>query len=140
MKVLVTGAAGFIGSSVALELLARGDEVVGVDNHNAYYDPALKEARVARLTTEPGYVHLREDIADEAAMRALFVTHRPERVVHLAAQAGVRYSIENPLAYVQTNMVGFAYILEGCRNHGVEHLVYASSSSVYGGNTAMPFS
>lgn len=140
MKVLITGAAGFIGSTLVLRLLERGDSVIGIDNHNDYYDPAIKEARLARHASHPNYTHLRIDIADRKAMEACFATHKPQRVVNLAAQAGVRYSIENPLAYVDSNIVGFAHILEGCRHHGVEHLVYASSSSVYGANTAMPFS
>ncbi len=140
MKVLVTGSAGFIGSTLVLRLLARGDTVIGIDNHNDYYDPAIKEARLARYANHPNYTHLRVDLADRKAMEDSFVTHKPQRVVNLAAQAGVRYSIENPLAYIDSNIVGFAHILEGCRHHGVEHLVYASSSSVYGANTAMPFS
>ena len=140
MKVLITGAAGFIGSSLSLRLLERGDQVVGIDNLNDYYDVSLKEARLARTRAYPGFIDVRADIEDEAGMRDLFAAHRPERVVNLAAQAGVRYSIENPMAYVRTNLVGFANILEGCRHTGVEHLVYASSSSVYGLNTRMPFS
>jgi UDP-glucuronate 4-epimerase len=140
MKVLVTGSAGFIGSTLTLRLLARGDTVIGIDNHNAYYDPTLKEARLARFADHPNYTHLRIDLADRAAIENAFTTHKPQRVVNLAAQAGVRYSIENPLAYIESNIVGFAHILEGCRHHGVEHLVYASTSSVYGANTAMPFS
>jgi UDP-glucuronate 4-epimerase len=140
MKVLITGSAGFIGSNLALRLLERGDEVLGVDNLNDYYDVSLKEARLARTLSHPGYTDLRVDIEDSAAMAAVFATHKPHRVVNLAAQAGVRYSIENPMAYVATNLVGFANILEGCRHNGVEHLVYASSSSVYGLNTTMPFS
>jgi len=140
MKVLVTGAAGFIGSALALRLLERGDTVIGIDNHNNYYDPAIKEARLARHATHPNYTHLRIDLADRKAMEDCFATHKPQRVVNLAAQAGVRYSIENPLAYIDSNIVGFAHILEGCRHNGVEHLVYASSSSVYGANTTMPFS
>jgi UDP-glucuronate 4-epimerase len=140
MKVLITGAAGFIGSALALRLLERGDTVVGIDNHNDYYDPAIKEARLARHANHPHYTHLRIDLGDRKAMEACFATHKPNRVVNLAAQAGVRYSIENPLAYIDSNIVGFAHILEGCRHHGVEHLVYASSSSVYGANTTMPFS
>jgi UDP-glucuronate 4-epimerase len=140
MIVLVTGTAGFIGAALALRLLSRGDKVVGLDNHNDYYDPALKEARLARFLGHPGYTHLRADLADKDAIEAAFADHKPARVVNLAAQAGVRYSIENPLAYVSSNIVGFAHILEGCRRVGVEHLVYASSSSVYGANTAMPFS
>lgn len=140
MKILVTGSAGFIGSALTLRLLARGDTVIGIDNHNAYYDPKLKEARLARFAQQPNYTHLRIDLADRAAIENAFATHKPQRVVNLAAQAGVRYSIENPLAYIESNIVGFAHILEGCRHHGVEHLVYASTSSVYGANTAMPFS
>ena len=140
MKILITGAAGFIGSALALRLLERGDSVVGIDNHNDYYDPALKEARLARHAKHPNYTHLRIDIADRKAMEDCFATHKPNRVVNLAAQAGVRYSIENPLAYIDSNLVGFGHILEGCRHHGIEHLVYASSSSVYGANTTMPFS
>lgn len=140
MKVLVTGAAGFIGSALTLRLLERGDTVIGVDNHNDYYDPVIKEARLARQADHPNYTHLRIELADRKAMEVCFATHRPQRVVNLAAQAGVRYSIENPLAYIDSNIVGFAHILEGCRHHSVEHLVYASSSSVYGANTTMPFS
>ena len=140
MTVLVTGAAGFIGSAVSLRLLARGDTVIGIDNHNDYYDPALKEARLARQLGHPNYTHLRIDLADRSGMAELFRTHKPRRVVNLAAQAGVRYAMENPLAYIDSNLVGFAHILEGCRHNGVEHLVYASSSSVYGANTALPFS
>ena len=140
MKVLITGAAGFIGSALALRLLERGDVVVGIDNHNDYYDPAVKEARLARHAQHPNYTHLRIDLADRQAMENCFATQRPEGVVNLAAQAGVRYSIENPLAYIESNIVGFAHVLEGCRHHGVRHLVYASSSSVYGANTTMPFS
>jgi UDP-glucuronate 4-epimerase len=140
MKVLVTGSAGFIGSALTLRLLERGDVVIGIDNHNDYYDPAIKEARLARHLNHPNYTHLRIDLADRGAMSDCFKTYRPKRVVNLAAQAGVRYSIENPLAYIDSNIVGFANVLEGCRHNGVEHLVYASSSSVYGANTAMPFS
>lgn len=140
MTVLVTGAAGFIGSAVSLRLLARGDIVIGIDNHNDYYDPALKEARLARQLGHPNYTHLRIDLADRSGMAELFRTHQPRRVVNLAAQAGVRYAMENPLAYIDSNLVGFAHVLEGCRHNGVEHLVYASSSSVYGANTALPFS
>lgn len=140
MTVLVTGAAGFIGSAVSLRLLARGDTVIGIDNHNDYYDPALKEARLARQLGHPNYTHLRIDLADRSGMAELFRTHQPRRVVNLAAQAGVRYAMENPLAYIDSNLVGFAHVLEGCRHNGVEHLVYASSSSVYGANTALPFS
>ncbi len=140
MKVLITGAAGFIGSNLSLRLLERGDSVVGIDNHNDYYDPAIKEARLARHANHTSYTHLRIDLGDRKAMEAAFADHKPNRVVNLAAQAGVRYSIENPLAYIDSNIVGFAHVLEGCHHHGVEHLVYASSSSVYGANTTMPFS
>ena len=140
MKVLVTGSAGFIGAAVSERLLARGDHVVGVDNLDPYYDVALKEARLARLTPSNRFVDARVDIADREAVEAIFSDHRPERVINLAAQAGVRYSLENPHAYVNTNLVGFLNILEGCRQNGIEHLVYASSSSVYGANTRLPFS
>ena len=140
MKVLVTGTAGFIGSAVAMKLLKRGDSVIGIDNHNPYYDPELKQARVDRFINNTNYQHLRIDLVDRAAITAAFEQYQPQRVVHLAAQAGVRYSIDNPLAYIDSNLVGFAHILEGCRQHSIEHLVYASTSSVYGANTAMPFS
>jgi len=140
MKILVTGAAGFIGSELSLRLLERGDEVIGIDNLDPYYDIGLKEARLARTNAYDGFTDVRISIADREAMAALFKKHQPQRVVNLAAQAGVRYSLENPLAYVDTNLLGFANILEGCRHNGVEHLVYASSSSVYGSNTNMPFS
>lgn len=140
MRILVTGTAGFIGSHVAHALLARGDEVIGFDNLNDYYDVTLKQARLARLLERPGYTHVTADLADRVAVEQVFATHRPRRVVHLAAQAGVRYAAENPHVYVQSNVVGFLHVLEGCRHHGVEHLVYASTSSVYGANTTMPFS
>ncbi len=140
MKILVTGTAGFIGSHVAQRLLARGDDVIGLDNLNDYYDVTLKQARLARLIDVPGYTHITADLADRAAMEQVFATHKPQRVINLAAQAGVRYAAENPHVYVQSNVVGFLHVLEGCRHHGVEHLVYASTSSVYGANTAMPFS
>jgi UDP-glucuronate 4-epimerase len=140
MKILVTGAAGFIGSALTLRLLERGDEVIGVDNHNDYYNVALKEARLARQVDYANYTHFRIDLADRDSMATLFRNQKPQRVVNLAAQAGVRYSLENPLAYMSSNLVGFGHVLEGCRHNGVEHLVYASSSSVYGANTAMPFS
>jgi UDP-glucuronate 4-epimerase len=139
VKVLLTGAAGFIGMHTSLRLLARGDTVIGVDNLNDYYDVSLKEARLARLTSLPGFRFEKLDVADKDAMSALFQRERPERVIHLAAQAGVRYSLTNPHAYVEANLHGFLNILEGCRHNGVEHLTYASSSSVYGGNTALPF-
>lgn len=140
MKILVTGSAGFIGAALTTQLLERGDTVIGIDNHNDYYDPALKEARLNHFVGHPSYTHLRLDIADREAIAECFSTHRPQRVVNLAAQAGVRYSIENPAAYIDSNLVGFANILEGCRHNSVEHLVYASSSSAYGANTKMPFS
>lgn len=140
MKVMVTGAAGFIGMHVARLLLHRGDEVVGVDNLNPYYDPRLKQARLDQLKPLAGFTFAQADIADGEAMGALFAKQQPRRVVHLAAQAGVRYSLTNPGAYIQSNLVGFGNILECCRQQAVEHLVYASSSSVYGSNTRMPFS
>ena len=140
MRVLVTGAAGFIGSSLSERLLARGDEVFGYDNVNAYYDPALKEARLARLTSHAKFSFARASLEDRNALEEAFAQFRPERVVNLAAQAGVRYSIENPYAYVESNLVGFINILEACRHGKVEHLVYASSSSVYGANRKLPFS
>lgn len=140
MKVLVTGTAGFIGSHLAHRLLDRGDQVIGVDNVNDYYDVNLKEARLDGLRGKTGFTEIRQDVADREAMAELFRGEQPERVVHLAAQAGVRYSIENPNAYVDANLVGFMNILEGCRHNGVQHLVYASSSSVYGANETMPFS
>ena len=139
-RILVTGAAGFIGSALSLRLLERGDEVIGIDNHNDYYDPALKEARLARHADHPDYTHLRMDLADREKVAEVFADYRPARVVNLAAQAGVRYSLENPLSYVDSNLLGFVNVLEGCRHNGIEHLVYASSSSVYGANTRMPFS
>ncbi len=140
MKVLITGAAGFIGMHCALRLLDRGDEVVGVDDLNDYYDVTLKQARLDRLTSYANFDFIRASIEDKTAMDDLFARHRPQRVINLAAQAGVRYSLENPHAYVDANLQGFMNILEGCRHHDVAHLVYASSSSVYGGNTTMPFS
>jgi len=130
MRILVTGAAGFIGSTLSLRLLERGDEVVGIDNHNDYYSPALKEARLARQIDHPNYTHIRIDLADRTGMTELFEEHKPQRVVNLAAQAGVRYSLENPLSYIDSNLVGFGHILEGCRHNGVEHLIYASSHPV----------
>ena len=140
MKILVTGSAGFIGSALTITLLDRGDMVIGIDNHNEYYDPALKEARLSRHINHPNYIHIRMDIEDGKAVEALFKKHQFDCVVNLAAQAGVRYSIENPLAYINSNIVGFGHILEGCRHNNIAHLVYASSSSVYGSNTKMPFS
>ena len=140
MKILVTGAAGFIGMTTSLRLLARGDEVVGLDNLNDYYDVQLKRDRLARLQGHPGFRFVQIDVADRASMDLLFAAERFERVIHLAAQAGVRYSLQNPHAYIDSNVVGFTNVLEGCRHNHVQHLVYASSSSVYGGNTRMPFS
>ena len=140
MRILVTGSAGFIGSSLTIKLLERGDEVIGIDNHNNYYDPSLKEARLARFIDHKNYTHIRVDIEEKEAVETIFKKHQFEAVVNMAAQAGVQYSIKNPLAYINTNIVGFANILEGCRDNNVGHLVYASSSSVYGANTNMPFS
>ncbi|MBP7634599.1 NAD-dependent epimerase [Candidatus Ozemobacteraceae bacterium] len=140
MNVLVTGAAGFIGYHVSEKLLARGDTVVGFDNVNDYYEVSLKEARLARLTGRPGFRFVLSDLADKAAVDRLFAEHRFDRVIHLAAQAGVRYSLEHPEAYVESNLVGFVNILEACRHAKIPHLAYASSSSVYGANTRMPFS
>lgn len=140
MRVLLTGVAGFIGMHCAERLLARGDEVLGIDNINDYYDVRLKEARLERLRPQAGFHFVKLDVADRVAMERLFAGQRPQRVVHLAAQAGVRYSVQNPHAYVQSNLVGFLNVLEGCRHNGIEHLVYASSSSVYGANAKLPFS
>jgi UDP-glucuronate 4-epimerase len=139
LKLLVTGAAGFIGMHSCARLLERGHEVFGIDNLNAYYDPALKRARLKQLESSPGFAFERLDITDEPAMRAVFQTRRFDAVLHLAAQAGVRYSLENPMAYVSSNVAGFLNILEGCRKAGIAHLCYASSSSVYGANTELPF-
>ncbi|WP_416652578.1 NAD-dependent epimerase [Candidatus Pseudothioglobus sp. Uisw_086] len=140
MKLLITGSAGFIGSALSIKLLERGDILVGIDNHNDYYDPVLKEKRLARHLDHANYTHVRADIEDNSSLQSLFKKHKFDGVVNLAAQAGVRYSIENPQAYINTNIVGFGNILEGCRHNNVSHLVYASSSSVYGSNTKMPFS
>ncbi len=139
MRVLLTGAAGFIGMHVGRLLIDRGDEVLGIDNFNDYYDPALKHARASRLAGQ-GFTMREGDVADAAFIDAVFASFRPQRVIHLAAQAGVRYSLKNPAAYIQSNLVGFGNMLEACRHHEVEHLVYASSSSVYGANTRLPFS
>jgi UDP-glucuronate 4-epimerase len=140
MKVLVTGTAGFIGNHVALRLLERGDEVIGLDNLSDYYDVSLKKARLAHFDGHAGYTHVHADLSDREAMENVFTTHKPRRVVHLAAQAGVRYAAENPHIYVSSNVTGFLHVLEGCRRNEVEHLVFASTSSVYGANTRMPFS
>ena len=145
MTTLVTGAAGFIGFHLTTRLLERGTPVVGFDNVNPYYDPSLKRARIAQLEataarTGTSFQLIEADLEDQKEVEAVFLKHKPRKAVNLAAQAGVRYSIENPAAYIQANLVGFGHILEGCRHHGIEHLVYASSSSVYGGNTRMPFS
>jgi UDP-glucuronate 4-epimerase len=140
MKILLTGAAGFIGMATALRLLARGDEVVGLDNLNGYYDVSLKQDRLARLDVHPRFSFVRMDVADRAGIADLFAGAHFDRVVHLAAQAGVRHSLRDPHAYIDSNVVGFMNVLEGCRHGGVGHLVYASSSSVYGGNTRLPFS
>ena len=140
MKILVTGAAGFIGSALSLKLLERGDEVVGIDNLNDYYDVNLKRARLERLQSYERFTFIKLEIADRKAVEDLFIQEKFQKVMHLAAQAGVRYSITNPHAYIDSNIVGFINILEGCRNNAVEHLAYASSSSVYGANTKMPFS
>ena len=140
MSVLITGSAGFIGSALCLRLLERGDKIIGLDNHNDYYDPLLKELRLKRHLNHSNYLHLRIDLNDQTAIEKAFSKYKPEKVVNLAAQAGVRYSIENPLAYINSNIVGFTHILEECRKHKIKHLVYASSSSVYGANTKKPFS
>jgi UDP-glucuronate 4-epimerase len=139
-KTIVTGSAGFIGSATCIKLLERGDSIIGIDNHNDYYDPKLKELRLRRLEKYKNYQHYRTDLSDQNALGDIFKNHKPKKVINLAAQAGVRYSMENPLAYINTNIVGFAHILENCRHYEIEHLVYASTSSVYGANTKMPFS
>ena len=140
MKILITGSAGFIGSMLSIKLLERGDEIVGIDNHNDYYDPKIKDDRLELLIKYKNYKHYKIDLNDNKKLSEIFKIHKFQKVVNLAAQAGVRYSIENPLAYINSNIVGFAHILENCRNNKVEHLVYASTSSVYGANTKMPFS
>jgi UDP-glucuronate 4-epimerase len=140
MKILVTGVAGFIGAAFTRHLLARGDEIIGIDNLNDYYDVQLKKDRLATIESEPDFEFIKLDISDRDEVATLFQAHKPERVVHLAAQAGVRYSLENPHAYVDANLVGFVNILEGCRQNDIQHLVFASSSSVYGANTELPFS
>jgi UDP-glucuronate 4-epimerase len=140
MKILVRGSAGFIGSMLSLKLLERGNEVIGVDNHNEYYDPKIKEARLEKLEKYSTYKHYRVDLSDQKNLEDVFKNNKPQKVVNLAAQAGIRYSVKNPLAYINSNIVGFAHILENCRQNKVEHLVYASTSSVYGANTKTPFS
>jgi UDP-glucuronate 4-epimerase len=138
--IIVTGSAGFIGFAVSSKLLERGDNVIGIDNHNNYYDPKIKDARLEKLTKYSNYKHYKVDISDRESLDKVFKNHKIINVINLAAQAGVRYSIENPFAYINSNIVGFANILENCRNHNIKHLVYASTSSVYGANTKMPFS
>ena len=140
MSILITGSAGFIGSELCLRLLKRGKKIIGIDNHNNYYDPELKRNRLKRYLDHINYTHLRIDLSDKVAIENAFDQYKPDQIINLAAQAGVRYSIENPLAYINSNIVGFTHILEGCRKHKVKHLIYASSSSVYGANTKMPFS
>jgi UDP-glucuronate 4-epimerase len=140
MKILVTGSAGFIGSALCLRLLELGNEVIGLDNHNDYYSPLLKEARLSRQQKYKNYKHIRTDLCNQNSISKIFKDHKPQKVINMAAQAGVRYSLKNPMTYINSNIVGFLNILEGCRYNGVEHLVYASSSSVYGANTSMPYS
>jgi len=140
MKILVTGSAGFIGSALCLSLLEKGNTVIGIDNHNSYYDPIIKEKRLERYLKNPNYHHYKVDIVDQEQVSDVFKKNKPDYVVNLAAQAGVRYSIENPIAYINSNILGFAHILENCKKYHVKHLVYASTSSVYGANTKMPFS
>jgi len=139
-KTIVTGSAGFIGFSLCMKLLERGDDIIGIDNHNDYYDPKIKDERLKQLKKFSNYYHYKIDLCDQESLNTVFKKYKIKKVVNLAAQAGVRYSMENPFAYIKSNIVGFAYILEGCRLHDVEHLVYASTSSVYGANTKMPFS
>ena len=139
-KIIVTGSAGFIGFSLSLKLLERGDYIIGIDSHNDYYDPKIKEARLNKLKKFSNYCHYKIDLSDQENLNEVFKKHKIKKVVNLATQAGVRYSMENPLAYIKSNIVGFANILENCRKHVIEHLVYASTSSVYGANTKMPFS
>ena len=139
-KIIVTGSAGFIGFALCKKLLSRGDIIIGIDNHNDYYDPSLKESRRGLLEENNNYQHYKTDLSDRDSLEKIFENHKPKKVVNLAAQAGVRYSMENPLAYINSNIVGFAHILENCRQYKIEHLVYASTSSVYGANTKMPFS
>jgi UDP-glucuronate 4-epimerase len=140
MKILITGSAGFIGAALAQRCLQRGDEIIGLDNHNSYYDITLKEARLSLFSNHSNYEHYQIDLTNFKEIEKVFNKHKPQRVIHMAAQAGVRYSLENPMSYINSNLVGFANILESCKNNYVEHLVYASSSSVYGSNTSMPYS
>jgi len=140
MSILITGSAGFIGSELCLQLLKLGKKIIGIDNHNDYYDPQFKEDRLKRYLNHPNYTHLRVDLSNKKAIEKIFKNYQLHQVINLAAQAGVRYSIENPIAYIDSNIVGFINILEGCRHHKIKHLIYASSSSVYGSNTKMPFS
>ena len=140
MKILITGSAGFIGAALAQRCLQRGDEIIGLDNHNNYYDITLKEARLSLFSNHSNYEHYQIDLTNFKEIEKVFNKHKPQRVIHMAAQAGVRYSLENPMSYINSNLVGFANILESCKNNYVEHLVYASSSSVYGSNTSMPYS
>jgi UDP-glucuronate 4-epimerase len=139
-RIIITGSVGFIGAALCIKLLKRGDNIVGIDNHNDYYDPNIKEARLERLKKYQNYQHYKIDLCDKNNLEDIFKKHKPQKVINLAAQAGVRYSIENPLAYINSNIVGFAHILENCRHHKIDHLIYASSSSVYGANTKTPFS
>ena len=139
MTILVTGSAGFIGAATVQKLLARGDKVVGIDNHNNYYDPFLKESRLEIFKNNPNYIHLRDDITNKASIEKIFQDYKPKRVIHLAAQAGVRDSLEFPLKYIDSNLAGFINILEACVSFKIEHLVYASSSSVYGKNAKLPY-
>ena len=140
MKILITGSAGFIGSALSLKYLKCGDEIIGLDNHNDYYDQSLKESRLSLQAIYSNYTHYRLDLTKAEEIEKIFKKHKPQRVIHMAAQAGVRFSIENPMSYINSNLIGFASILESCRNNNIEHLVYASSSSVYGANTLMPYS
>ena len=140
MKILVTGSAGFIGSALCLRLLELGNKVIGLDNHNDYYSPFLKEARLLRFSNHLNYTHVRIDLCDQEGISKIFKQYKPQKVINMAAQAGVRYSLKNPMSYINSNIIGFMNILESCRNYDVEHLVYASSSSVYGANTLMPYS
>ena len=139
-KIIVTGSAGFIGYAVSLKLLKKGEVIIGIDNHNDYYDPKLKNARLEKLKEFPNYIHRIVDISDKNSLSQIFKNHTIKKVINLAAQAGVRYSIENPIAYINSNILGFAYLLENCRRYSIKHLVYASTSSIYGANTKMPFS